>query len=160
VAPTPALAVAAPPTIVAFWAPSGAVYGSIELTGDVAISAQYAGWAQFQTAHMAAPLWAPVAALTGAVPAERLAAAPELLPTAAPAQPTAQPQIVYAAAPAAVADEPQPTAAELQPQPTAEMRVLVDTAERYIAVAVSPPGATTEPEEWGAIGGGGGSWGP
>jgi hypothetical protein len=151
--PTPALSAPAP-QIVAFWAPEGGVYGAIVLEGDITILEQYRGWARFRTSYMAAALWAPVAALQGAVPAAQIAAAPEIAPTALPTSVSAPAPIIVAASAATQATAPAAPTTDAQ-----GMIVLENTADRYVAVAATPPGATAEPERWGRIGGGGGSWG-
>lgn len=162
-APTPAIvialsAAARPPQIVAFWAPDGGVYGTVALEGAITIAAQYRDWAQFRTQYMDAPLWAPIAALNGAVPIDRIAAAPRLAPTPQPI--AAPPAIVAVAVPAQAQAAASAPLAQLAPTATTlPLVVLVDEPGRYVAAVPTPPGATAAPVEWGEGGVSGGSWG-
>jgi hypothetical protein len=156
---------ALPVALTAYDAPDGAVLGALEPGRQYAVMGEaYDGaWLQLVLAGVGGGdhVWVKAAGF-GDAPITRRAQIADLTPPTPQPAPSAvpQPQIVYAAAPAEAAQPEQPTAVELQPQPTAEMRVLVDTPERYVAVAVPPPGATAQPDEWGSLGGGGGSWGP
>lgn len=109
---TPSLAVpvrSAPPAIIAYHAPAGAVAGEVALTGDVAIIEQYQGWARFRLSGHP-DLWAPIPELARAVSVEQIATAPELMPTAVP---TAAPQIVYVPAPAPASPAPAAPALDI-----------------------------------------------
>lgn len=129
-APTPALAVAnvarQEQAIVAHHAPEGAIAGVVLVVEgeEIEVIEQYRGWIRFRTPHMepGTSAWALASDLVGLVDGARLAAAPEIAPTA---QPTVAPVVVYV---------PQPAAAPATRNEPVQL-----------APVVAPPGAAPTP---------------